>query len=752
MGRRFIPLNVMASSTLLTEKLTGVLERIVFFNEENHYCIGEFRPTESKETTTITGNLPAVQCGETLELEGNWKRHPQYGAQFQVVQFKSKLPSDVYGIRKYLGSGLVPGIGRVYADKIVDHFGIQTLKVISEESARLKEVPGIGLQRAKSIKKAWDEQAALREVMMFLKNYGVGTAQCLKLVKQYGNEAQTILRREPYRIAREIDGIGFRTADKIALNLGFSNDGTARVEAGILFALNELEEVGHTGYLPEDLAAYAAELLKVEVKKDGAHDTFEVALDIIRDRLDALVTQSELKVSSSGAIQTRAQFNAETQIADALVNIHRVRSALPPVVVPKAIEWAQERAGFSFAPEQTEAVRGALEHKLSILTGGPGTGKTTILRALVSILKAKKVRIVLAAPTGRAAQRMSEAAHFHAKTIHRLLQFNPAEGRFTHDRDNPLRADFVIVDEASMLDSKLAAALIRAVPASAHLLFVGDTHQLPSVGAGNVLSDLIECGLFHVTRLEKIFRQGYRSSIVATAHGILQGNAGAPNCIASIDAIDPSKDLHFIRADDPETCVATLRKLLTEYVPQHLGLKPIQDTQVLAPMHKGTAGIGRINLELQKSLNPNGSGFNYGAQRFAVGDKLIQTRNNYDKNIFNGDIGCVEAVNLEAGTLAVRFDGELIDFERAELNNLQLAYVISIHKSQGSEFPLVIIPLLKQHFIMLQRNLLYTAITRGRKQVILIGDPVAYAMAVNNTESTARLTALKEKIKARLET
>lgn len=715
------------------DTLTGVLERIVFFNEENHFCIGEFRPSQSKQTVTITGKLPAVQCGETLELSGTWTQHTQYGQQFKVDQFKSKLPSDVYGIRKYLGSGLVQGIGKVYANKIVDHFGERTLKIISEESARLKEVPGIGAQRAKSIKKAWEEQAALREVMMFLKTYGVGTAQCLKLVKNYGSAAKTILQTEPYRIAREIDQIGFKTADKIALNLGFSNDGAPRVEAGILYAMKELEDEGHTAYLPEDLIRYAANLL-------------EVHPDTVRNHLQSLLQQNELKSAPKGALQLPAQAIAEEQIARALVNLYQQPSRLPPIILDKAIEWAQEKAGFTFALEQSQALTGALTHKLSILTGGPGTGKTTILRALVAILHAKKVRIALAAPTGRAAQRMSEAARAHAQTIHRLLQFDPAEGRFLHRQDNPLRTDFLIVDEASMLDNKLAAALIRAVPANAHILLVGDTHQLPSVGAGDILSNLIDSKLFNVVRLEKIFRQGQRSAIVATAHGILQGNPGAPNLIDDTDTIDPKKDLHFIRAEDPQSCMLCVQRLIQDVLPKLFNVDAITQIQTLAPMHKGTVGIAQLNTDLQAVLNPHGRALKFGMQRFAEGDKIIQTRNDYDKNIFNGDIGHVTAVNPESGTLAAQFYAEPVDFERGDLSNLQLAYSISIHKSQGSEFPIVVIPLLKQHFIMLQRNLLYTAITRGRKKVFIVGDPVAYAMAVNNTDSTSRKTALIEKI------
>lgn len=725
----------MAKEQAAPDSLSGVLERIIFFNEENHFCIGEFRPQDKKETVTITGALPSVQCGETLELSGLWTHHPQHGAQFKVSRFQSRLPADVYGIRKYLGSGLVPGIGKVYANKIVDHFGKDTLRVIAEESARLREVPGIGAGRAKSIKKAWDEQAALREVMMFLKTYGVGTAQCLKLVREYGNQAKTILQNEPYRIAREIDQIGFKTADRIALNLGFSNDGAPRVQAGILHALHELEDEGHTCVLPEDLVAHASSML-------------EVNPDVTRQQLNALAEVKELISAPSGILQSPQLARHEQILAQALLSISRSPSILPSILVPKAIEWAQERAGFDFAPEQAEAIAGALSHKLSVLTGGPGTGKTTILRALVDILKAKKVRLCLAAPTGRAAQRMSEATRHFSQTIHRLLEYDPSKGGFLHREDHPLAADFVVVDEASMLDTRLASALIRAIPAQAHLLLVGDIFQLPSVGAGNVLGDLIDSGIAKVTRLETIFRQGRRSGIVRTAHGILQGNPAPPPPVDAPEELDLAHDMHFVRAEDPDVCVETVLELAAKTIPTRLDFSNPADVQVLAPMHKGSGGIGRLNAALQEHLNPDKRVLRFGANSFAAGDKVMQTRNNYDKQLFNGDIGVITTLNPESGTLTAQFDKLTVELERSDLSDLQLAYAISIHKSQGSEFPVVIIPLLKQHFVMLQRNLLYTAITRGRKKVIVVGDPVAYAMAVKNTQSTTRRTALIDKISA----
>lgn len=714
--------------------LNGVLERIIFFNEENHYCIGEFRPNDTRNNITITGSLPSVQCGETLELHGTWSDHPKHGKQFKIAHFKSTLPSSVYGIRKYLGSGLVPGIGKVYAEKIVDHFGVDTLDVITENSGRLREVEGIGKQRAKAIKKAWDDQAALREIMMFLKTYGVTTSQCLRLVKKYGNEAKLILQNDPYRVAREIDGIGFKTADKIALNLGFSNESHKRIDGGILHALAELESEGHTCFPFEALEAHSANML-------------EVPQQLVQARIGALVEAGELRApEGTGMIQLPVLERAEEIVAKSIANVVQGVSLLPSIIVDKAIEWAQERAGFEFAPEQAQGVRTALTSKVSIITGGPGTGKTTILRALVDILRAKKVRITLAAPTGRAAQRMTESTRAYAQTIHRLLAFDAAEGRFSVNEDNPLPASFVIVDETSMLDTRLAAALFRSVQAGAHLLLVGDVNQLPSVGPGNVLGDLMSIPQVRVVALEKIFRQKFRSKIVTTAHGLLQGNSECPSPVDDPSLCDPKVDLHFVRAETPERCLEVMRELATTHLPRWFQCDAVMDVQVLAPMHRGVAGVGNLNHSLQEALNPGKPGISFGELRYTVGDKVIQTRNDYDKNIFNGELGRITHINADAGTLAASFDEGPVDFERLDLTNLQLAYAITIHKSQGSEFPIVLIPLLKQHFMMLKRNLLYTAITRGRKKVFVVGDPVAWSMAANNTESTTRYTDLPRKV------
>ncbi len=755
-----------------SESLAGVLERIIFLNEENHYTIAEFRREDTDGKVTIVGALPGVQCGETLHLRGQWTRHSQHGDQFKIESFTSELPSSVYGIRKYLGSGLVPGIGKVYANKIVDAFATDTFRVLSEESARLRRVAGIGPKRAAAIKRAWDEQRALREIHIFLQTYGVTTSQCIKLMDRYGAQARSVLLAEPYRVAREIEGIGFKTADRIAINLGFANDAPPRLDAGILYALETLQEDGHTAAREADLRDYAAELLQTPG-------------DRISGRIDALVEAKQLvRHGPEGAapaatplpgfafLQLPANDRAEQKIAAVVARLTRVASGLPPIKVDAALDWAQKRAGFAFHELQATAVRRALTTKLSILTGGPGTGKTTILRTLVDILKAKQVRVHLAAPTGRAAQRLAETTGGFASTIHRLLKFAAAKGGFTVNESSPLATDFLIVDEASMLDVRLAAALFAAVPSRAHLLLVGDIDQLPSVGAGNVLKDLIAAGErggapVPVTRLTVIYRQEGQSLIVTTAHAINAGEPQPPPVSYDLAAVSARNDLTFLAADSAEDCLQKILALCTEFIPKHFRwLHPVNDVQVLAPMHKGVAGVANLNRQLQNALNPAEASPAGDSQprsqatfppksravlrtvggEFRPGDKLIQLRNNYDKGLFNGDIGSIVSVDSTAGALTAEFDGERHRFERGDFGDVALAYCISIHKSQGSEYPIVVIPLLKGHFIMLQRNLLYTALTRGKKKVFLVGEPAAYMMAVRNSESKHRCTHLCEKI------
>lgn len=766
----------MSQATQNDQTLTGVLERIIFFNEENAYCVAEVKVAEGSPPVTVLGNLPGVQCGETLQLSGQWARHATHGDQFKIGTFKSQLPASVHGIRKYLGSGLVHGIGKSYAKKIVDHFGADTLRIISEESGRLHEIPGIGKTRAKSIKAAWDEQSAVRDVMMFLQTYGITPSQCVRLVKKYGSGAKRIIQDQPYRLAEDIERIGFKTADKIALNLGFPTNCKERVDAGILHTMKQLEDEGHTLGTEQMILEQATQLLGVDPS------LIQQRLKSLNDdqRLFSISAYDEKNEYLGPACQMPRTAAAEKQIAEAIARIAQTESLLPEIKVEPAIAWAQSRAGFDFAEQQIEALRNVLRSKVSILTGGPGTGKTTILRAVVEIVQAKRARICLASPTGRAAQRLAEAAGAPACTIHRLLKYDGASRDFTYTADNPLPCDLLILDETSMLDTRLAASLFQAVPSGAHLLLVGDADQLPSVGAGNILGDLMAAPPASVTRLDTIFRQGSESGIVTTAHAILKGETHPGSTFVSLRDLDPSQDFSFIEAESPEQCLKAIRYLAREYIPKAHQIDPIRDLQIMSPMHRGTGGITALNIELQDALNPKAKAESrlrsdpdykpaaqthfrektrkplpaelpYGSNTFRIGDKVIQTRNNYDKSVFNGDTGIIRGIAADSSGLTIEFSGEPIEYSKGELSELQLAYCISIHKSQGSEYPVVIIPLLKQHFLLLQRNLVYTGITRARQKVYLVGSLDAYAMAIKNNEQKIRRTHLRTRLRKAVE-
>ncbi|MGJ8640770.1 MAG: SF1B family DNA helicase RecD2 [Opitutaceae bacterium] len=754
------------------QSITGVLERIIFFNEENAYCVAEVSVTEGKPPITVLGNLPGVQCGETLKLNGEWTRHATHGDQFKIAGFKSQLPASTHGIRKYLGSGMVHGIGKSYAKKIVDHFGADTLRVISDDSGRLQEVPGIGKGRAKSIKAAWEEQSAVRDVMVFLQTYGVTPAQCVRLVSKYGSGAKRILQDEPYRLAEDIERIGFKTADKLALNLGFPTNCKERIDAGILHTMQNLEDDGHTLGTQQAITEHALKLLDVEPH-------------LIQQRIQALIEREKLfsvnaydeKQEVLGPACQRPQLaGAEKRIAKALHRIHDTASTIPAIKLDAAIAWAQEKAGFTFAEQQSAALKHALSSKVAIITGGPGTGKTTILRAIVDILRAKRARILLASPTGRAAQRLSEASGASASTIHRLLKYNGGTRTFVYNEDNPLPCDLLIVDEASMLDTRLADSLFQAIPSTAHLLLVGDSDQLPSVGSGNILGDLMAAPPANVTRLDTIFRQGETSGIITTAHAILKGESHPGKTITSLRDLDATDDFTFVEVDDAENCAKAITYLTRDYIPKTHKCSAIKDLQVLSPMHRGTAGISALNVALQGALNskekalsrlrsdpdyvpakqthfrektqkPLPAELAYGAVTYRIGDKVIQTRNNYEKSIYNGDTGIIVSIAADSSGLTVNFSGEPIEYTKGELSEIQLAYAISIHKSQGSEYPVVVIPLLKQHFMMLQRNLVYTGITRAKSKVYIVGSVDAYSMAIRNNDQQVRRTHLQARLR-----
>ena len=753
------------------QTISGVLERIIYFNEENAYCVAEVQVPDSKQPVTILGALPGVQCGETLQLNGEWTRHPQHGDQFKVAQFKSQLPASVHGIRKYLGSGLIHGIGKSYAKKIVGHFGADTLKVISEDSGRLHEIPGIGKQRAKSIKAAWDEQSAVRDVMMFLQTYGITPSQCVRLVKKYGSAAKRILQDEPYRLAEDIERIGFKTADKIALNLGFPTNSKERIDAGIMHTMRQLEDEGHTLGTETMILEQATQLLSLEPSLIQHRIS---ALDQ-GERLYGIQAYDHNQENLGGAYQLPATAGAEKRIAEAITRIAQTESILPSIKVDAAIEWAQSRAGFELAEQQAAALKNTFAAKVSVITGGPGTGKTTILRAVVDIVSAKRARLCLASPTGRAAQRLAEVSGAAASTIHRLLKYDALTRSFTHNEENPLPCDFLILDETSMLDTRLAASLFQAIPSGAHLLLVGDADQLPSVGAGNVLGDLMAAPPAKVTRLDTIYRQGKESGIVTTAHAILKGETHPGMTFRSLRDLDPSKDFTFIEAEQPEQCLQAIKYLAKEYIPKSHNIDPTRDLQVMSPMHRGSGGITILNTELQEALNPKPKAesrlrsdpdyapaaqthfrektrkplpveIEYGSSTFRIGDKVIQTRNNYDKNVYNGDTGIIKAIAADSSGITIEFD-ERVEYTKGELSEIQHAYAISIHKSQGSEYPVAIIPLLKQHFLLLQRNLVYTGITRARRKVYIVGSLDAYAMAIKNNKQQVRRTHLQTRLR-----
>ena len=726
-----------------TETLTGTLERVVYSNEENHYTVAWLQPENRSEPVTVVGNLASVQCGEILRLTGKWTVHKQFGRQFVVEKYESVLPATVTGIKKYLGSGLIKGIGPKFADRIVGHFGDKTLEIIDQYSARLREVDGIGQERARRIRMAWNEQRAIRDIMIFLQSYGISSSQAAKIFKQYGNDAINVVKANPYQLARDIYGIGFKTADAIAANMGVPADSPRRIRAGILHALEELGDDGHTCCPLGELTQQTAALLDVPGEKIGAEIT-------------ALAAAHDITVEDEVVFLSRMH-RAESELATRLKALAQSPVTLPDIKMDLALEWFEKQNDIKLAAAQRKAIETALTSKLTVITGGPGVGKTTITRAIVKILRAKEGRVLLASPTGRAAKRLSESTGSMAQTIHRLLRYDAATHGFAHNDKRPLNCDLLIVDEASMLDLPLANQLMRAVPVAASVVFVGDVDQLPSVGPGNVLRDIIESNVGRTVRLTEIYRQEKASHIVLNAHYINSGRMPAVADAGSPEAggTETLSDFYFIEQEDPEKVLKTIITLVTERIPKRFGFDAFNDIQVLAPMHRGTCGVENINRQLQGALNPVGEKFSmklndqqverYG-RVYRVRDKVMQIKNNYDKDVFNGDLGRVTEIDAVEQTLTVEIDERPVIYDFTELDELLPAYCISIHKSQGSEYPVVVVPVLTQHFVMLQRNLLYTAITRARKLVVLVGQRKALGIAVRNDKTAARYTTLRQRL------
>lgn len=719
-------------ATTPLQTLEGTLERVTFQNEENGYTVAKVIPRGKAYEVTVIGTLTGVNVGESLRLRGVWTEHPRYGKQFQVRDYVVHLPATLEGLRKYLGSGLIRGIGPVNAGRIVDVFGLQTLDVIEHNVNRLREVPGIGEKRAASVAVAWEEQKQIKEIMLFLQSHGVSTGLAVKIFKQYGDEAIAIVQENPYRLAKDIWGIGFKTADKVARQMGVAHDAPQRIEAGLRYVLGTFSDEGH---------CFATRLQLL----DAATQILEVPTAGCEPALEGLLQQQEL-IAEDEAIYLPPFFRAEASVAAKLRLL--LRSPRDRLETFTALDWDRAFTGldarndFKLAEAQRRAVRMALTHKVAILTGGPGTGKTTITRAIIQLLQSKGCSVLLAAPTGRAAKRLSELTGLEAKTLHRLLEYKPAQGnRFLRDSENPLDTDLIIVDEASMIDILLINHLLQAVEAGSHLLLVGDGDQLPSVGPGNVLQDLIASTVIPVTRLETIFRQADDSFIIVNAHRINHGE---------LPLFPPeTRDFFLFHQEDPEQATELVLDIVARRIPAKFGLDARRDVQVLSPMHRGPAGVSALNRRLQEVLNPPAADktqITHGSRILRTGDRVMQIHNDYERQVFNGDMGYIIAIDLEDQTVTIAFDDTTALYEFSELDAIVHAYAVSIHKAQGSEFPAVVLPLLTQHYMMLQRNLLYTGVTRARSLVVLVGGVRAIAIAVRNDKIARRNTRLAQRL------
>ncbi len=709
--------------------LEGTVERVTYENPENGWSV--LRLTTAKGgSTVVVGRLPGISVGENLRLTGAWVTDRKYGRQFQADSFLPIEPKTIEGIQRYLGSGLLPGIGKVMAKRLVARFGDDTLRILDREPERLSEIPGIGPKRRARIAEAWRTQRAVRDVMVFLQSHGISTRFATKILKKYDDRAVAVVKKDPFRLAEDISGIGFAAADRIAESLGLANDSEERAAAGVLYAMRQAATRGHLFQYQQTLVDAAAEILTLEPAR-------------IEKAIGALTERGRLRRETGDPRGSRLYLAdlhaAEVSIASDIGRLRTARGHSVEIDVEKALAWFEQRERVRLAPVQRHAIELALSHNLLVITGGPGTGKTTLVDGVVAILARKRQRVLLAAPTGRAAKRLQESTGAEVKTVHRLLEYDPRLGGFRRHRGRPLEADLVVIDEASMLDVELARSLFEALADGSRLVLVGDVDQLPSVGPGQVLGDLIDSGAVSVVRLEEVFRQAEASRIVLNAHRIHRGERPL-----TADARD--SDFFFIRRGEPQEILDTLLHLVGERIPNSFELDPANDIQVLTPMRRGLLGTENLNRELQALLNPDGRPTSESG-RLRTGDRVMQVRNNYDLEVFNGDIGRVRSSHREDRRLIVSFDDRLVEYRTSDVDELTLAYATTVHKSQGSEYRCVVLPLHTQHFVMLQRNLLYTAVTRARDLMILLGDSRALDLALRNQEQRERLSGLKDRLR-----
>lgn len=704
-------------------KLRCVVERITYQNAENGYSVMKVKVKGYDDLVTLVGNLLEVPAGSVLLCEGEWRVDKRYGQQFQCETWEEVMPATAYGIEKYLGSGLVKGIGPKFAKLIVGHFGTDTIEVIETDIERLYEVPGIGKKRVEKIRESWEKQKDIKNVMLFLQGFGMSTAFAAKIYRQYGKESIDKVKENPYRLADDIWGIGFKTADSIARKMGYEMNDERRLRSGLIYTLNQLADEGHCYAEEEQLIATARQLL--EADEECIHTAMTHAIET-----------EDLMLDGTG-IYLPPFYYAECGTANRLSTLVHTKEVGSIFTARFDLAKLQRETGIEYDEVQVEAIRQAIASKVMVLTGGPGTGKTTTTKAIIAALQSAGMRILLAAPTGRAAKRMSEATGMEAKTIHRLLEYNPQDGYKRND-ENPLEGDALIVDECSMIDIILMNNLTKALPTTMRLVLVGDIDQLPSVGAGNVLRDIIDSGVIPVVRLTRIFRQAQSSRIVMSAHAINQG------CFPDISN-GQHTDFFFMKQEEPEKVAETIVSLVRDRLPKAYR-QPTANIQVLTPMQRGVVGAANLNMALQQALNYNTAALVRGGYTYKEGDRVMQLRNNYDKDVYNGDLGYVHSVDMEERTLTVDFDGQLVEYEVSELDELTLAYATTIHKSQGSEYPIVVMPVLMTHYVMLQRNLIYTGITRAKKICVLVGQTKALAYAIHNMKVLKRNTRLKERL------